>query len=152
MYGRTNFGAMKKIIDMTNLSVSDIFLDIGHGIGNACLQAAFTVGCEARGIEVVPQRCMISKFLTETMMEQLKEIKHSECLTMRKIGKIYLREGSVVDPSLKTFLSSANVVLVNNSHDIFGVRLGDVQGRPTVDSYVAGIFSQLKPGSRQSFF
>jgi precorrin-6B methylase 2 len=39
---------------------SDIFLDVGHGIGNSCLQAAYCMGCEARGIEVVKKRFTIS--------------------------------------------------------------------------------------------
>ena len=30
---------------------TQVFLDIGHGLGNTCLQAAYTIGCEARGIE-----------------------------------------------------------------------------------------------------
>jgi precorrin-6B methylase 2 len=29
----------------------EVFLDVGHGAGNTCLQAAYTIGCEARGIE-----------------------------------------------------------------------------------------------------
>ena len=30
---------------------TQVFLDIGHGLGSTCLQAAYTIGCEARGIE-----------------------------------------------------------------------------------------------------
>jgi hypothetical protein len=30
---------------------SQVFLDIGHGLGNTCMQEAYTIGCEARGIE-----------------------------------------------------------------------------------------------------
>jgi len=34
-----------------DLQATNLFLDIGHGIGNTCLQAAYTIGCDARGIE-----------------------------------------------------------------------------------------------------
>ena len=44
------------VFQLLRLERQDIFLDVGHGIGNACLQAAYTVGCEARGIEVVQDR------------------------------------------------------------------------------------------------
>ena len=55
-----------------NLQRSDIFIDLGHGIGNATLQAAYTRGCESRGIEIMQQRC----FIAEQFKERLAEIKH----------------------------------------------------------------------------
>jgi precorrin-6B methylase 2 len=39
----------------------DIFLDIGHGLGNFPVQAAYRTGCEARGIEVDNDRLDISR-------------------------------------------------------------------------------------------
>jgi len=37
------------------------FVDIGHGLGNLPLQAAYTIGCESRGLELVGDRCDISQ-------------------------------------------------------------------------------------------
>lgn len=42
--------------DIGQLGSHQVFVDIGHGIGNLCLQAAYTLGCEARGIEVMDAR------------------------------------------------------------------------------------------------
>jgi cyclopropane fatty-acyl-phospholipid synthase-like methyltransferase len=49
------------LVNILQLNEHDIFLDFGHGIGNICIQAAYTIGCEARGIELVQERNLISK-------------------------------------------------------------------------------------------
>lgn len=55
-YGRMLPGSTDMIFQLMQLHRDDIFLDIGAGIGNSCLQAAYTRGCEARGIEVIENR------------------------------------------------------------------------------------------------
>jgi hypothetical protein len=49
-----------------------IFCDIGHGIGNLVHQAAYTYGCESRGIEMVGDRCDISKVYDDWFQLQHK--------------------------------------------------------------------------------
>lgn len=56
-----------------------------------------------------------------------------------------LREGCLADLHHREFLTAADVVLVNNSNGIFGVRSGEFFGIVLLDSHVAGIFAQLKP-------
>ena len=55
---------------MLQLNENDVFVDFGHGIGNTCLQAAYTVGCEARGIEVVLDRHRIAELFRDDMHGQ----------------------------------------------------------------------------------
>jgi hypothetical protein len=56
-YGRIMFKATSIIFErIMGLKYFHTFLDIGHGVGNTVLQAAYTVGCESRGIEVVNVR------------------------------------------------------------------------------------------------
>jgi hypothetical protein len=43
------------------LKKDEIFIDIGHGIGNAVLQAALTIGCNSRGLELNRDRFLLSK-------------------------------------------------------------------------------------------
>ena len=38
------------------------------------LQAAFTVGCESRGIEVVPERCRVAEVYDELLHEMVDEV------------------------------------------------------------------------------
>ena len=77
-YGRLYFPAMKKIIEFTNLSSDDIFIDIGHGIGNATLQCAFTVGCESRGVEIVPERCRIAEQFFDILSDCVDMVSREE--------------------------------------------------------------------------
>merc|ERR1712194_268288 len=71
---------------------------------------------------------------------------------MRDVGKIVLREGSLTDRANRQFMIEANVILVNNAGHVFGVRSGNVEGKPTLDEIVAGIFAMTKPGTRMVTF
>ena len=43
---------MQRVLEQVlKVDKSEVFLGIGHGVGNTCLQAAYTIGCKARGIE-----------------------------------------------------------------------------------------------------
>ena len=64
MYGRIKEDALEQIFEIMDLKESDIFIDLGHGIGAASLQASYTRGCEARGIEKMEGRFNVSTLLT----------------------------------------------------------------------------------------
>ena len=49
--------------DHMNLKADDFVVDIGHGIGNSCLQAAYTFGCQTRGIECLQSRNNVAQIL-----------------------------------------------------------------------------------------
>lgn len=56
-YGRLSFQATRVLFTkVASLKYFHLFLDIGHGVGNTVLQAAYTVGCESLGIELVNLR------------------------------------------------------------------------------------------------
>jgi precorrin-6B methylase 2 len=58
--------ALQLLFLLLRLKRLDVFLDVGHGVGNFCLQAAYCTGCEARGIEVVRDRYNVSlQFMTD---------------------------------------------------------------------------------------
>lgn len=65
------------------------------------------------------------------------------------MGKVDLHEGCLTDPKNRKFIIDANVVLVNNAHDIFGTRSSDIiDGTPTLDTHVGSLFASMSPGSR----
>lgn len=72
MNGGLGWASKQRIFQIMNLQPTDIFIDLGHGIGNATLQAAYTRGCESRGIEMLQDRC----FIADRFKERLAEIKH----------------------------------------------------------------------------
>lgn len=63
----------KKIFELTGLQRNEIFLDLGHGLGNAPIQAAATIGCEGRGLELVENRCLLSFAFQEMFCNLTKE-------------------------------------------------------------------------------
>lgn len=54
------------------LKPGDEFADIGHGIGSVAIQAAYTIGCKARGIELVPSRHLVAKTFLVKFEQQLQ--------------------------------------------------------------------------------
>ena len=61
-----------------DLKPNDIFIDLGHGIGMPSLQAAYTRGCEARGIESVGDRYLISSRFQSELADGKKELRHED--------------------------------------------------------------------------
>ena len=78
-YGRTMLGLTKPILEeLGGLSSTSVFCDIGHGIGTVVLDAAFTVGCESRGIEVVGGRNLIANEIRDLYLDCHKTISARE--------------------------------------------------------------------------
>lgn len=61
-------------------------------------------------------------------------------------GKIDLRQGDFCCDSHRSFITEANVIFVNNAFEVFAARAQSVGA--SLDDYIAGLFAQLKPGSR----
>ena len=57
------------LLDLLQLKSSDIFVDFGHGLGNAVMQAAYTHGCTSRGIEIVKGRYDMSLTFRKQLVE-----------------------------------------------------------------------------------
>jgi len=151
-----------------------IVADYGHGIGTFCFQAAFTKGCEARGIEVVANRQLVADQIQSTLMEEHKIITESgkvctidthmdtlNCLQAysicgwlvlqeHAIGPIRLVYGRLEDPNHRPFLThDVDFAFCNNYGDVFGARsmpAGQSVGH-TLNDYVAGHLTQMKPGA-----
>jgi len=142
-YGRLLPGAMKKMMKLLEMGRDDVFLDIGHGIANTCLHAAFCVGCEARGIEVVNDRHSIGEVFCSQMLNYNRE--HQ---SPRPIGKIDLRLGQLEDPEHREFLTkNVTRAYVNNFNGVFAERSTKNGQKWFLDDYIAGLFAEMKPGA-----
>lgn len=131
-----------------------VFVDIGHGVGNAVLQAAYTIGCEARGIEVVADRNLIATQLEES----LREIDNDELNV--DVGTVELKQGRLEDPLNYDFIirppqnndnvnntKGATKALVNNYNGVFEARSAKKGQKFYLDQYVAASFAMMVPGS-----
>ena len=121
----------------------DVFLDIGHGIGNTCIQAAYTVGCEARGIEVVFGRNSVAEVFRDNLQAQVAENPHP-----RIVGDVKLRHGRLEDPEHQEFLTKGVTrAYVNNFNGVFAERSTKGNQKWFLDDYCAGLFALMGPGA-----
>eukprot|EP00526_Cylindrotheca_closterium_P006460 CAMPEP_0113625038 /NCGR_PEP_ID=MMETSP0017_2-20120614/12923_1 /TAXON_ID=2856 /ORGANISM="Cylindrotheca closterium" /LENGTH=607 /DNA_ID=CAMNT_0000535119 /DNA_START=14 /DNA_END=1837 /DNA_ORIENTATION=+ /assembly_acc=CAM_ASM_000147 len=143
-YGRLLPSAMKILMSkVLQLKREDVFLDIGHGIGNACIQAAFTFGCEARGIEVVADRNSVAEVFRDHLQSQAKENAGD-----RVVGDIRLKHGRLEDIEYRDFLTQGVTrAYVNNFNGVFADRSSKGNQKWYLDDYVAGLFALMKPGT-----
>lgn len=57
----TTLFSQKVFRDIMGLQPDSTFVDLGHGIGNTCLQASYTIGCDSKGVELVDARYFASE-------------------------------------------------------------------------------------------
>jgi len=143
-YGRVLPHAMKKMIKILELRREDIFLDIGHGVGNTCLHASFCTGCDSRGIEVVSDRHEIADKFRGGMYAE-----HNCGDPPRpKVGNVDLRLGRLEDPRQKDFLTKGVTrAYVNNFNGVFAERSSKNKDKWFLDDYISGIFASMAPGA-----
>jgi hypothetical protein len=135
---------MKKLMDeILFVRKDDVFLDIGHGIGNTCIQAAFTVGCEARGIEVVYGRNCVGEVFRDNIVVQ-----NNDRPVPRKVGKVDLRYGRLEDKEHQEFLTKGITrAYVNNFNGVFAERSTKLNQKWFLDDYCAALFALMAPGA-----
>jgi Histone methylation protein DOT1 len=144
-----------------NLQPNDMFVDIGHGVGIVALQAAYTIGCESRGIEVVGARNVIA----ESILASVDAIKNVHCNVFEHnftVGNVEFRQGRLEDPNHQAFLISppafdtsiadgeyrgATKALVNNFNGVFAERSAKPGQTTYLDHYIAAMFALMVPGS-----
>ena len=168
-YGRILPDAVDYIFSSSILDLqrNDVFVDIGHGLGNTVLQAAYTIGCESRGIEVVNERNMVAGIFEANLKGQRRlhrELHNRET----PVGKVRFRHGRLEEPCHRKFLTTrhdenssndqqqqytdeggAMKVLVNNYNAVFADRCAlPGQTHYYLDQFVAGLFALMKPGSK----
>jgi hypothetical protein len=143
-YGRVLPHAMKKMIKILELRREDLFLDIGHGVGNTCLHASFCTGCDSRGIEVVSDRHEIAdKFRGGMYAEH-----NSRDEPRPDVGTVDLRLGRLEDPLQKEFLTKGVTrAYVNNFNGVFAERSSKNKDKWFLDDYISGIFASMAPGA-----
>jgi len=146
-YGRVKTDALDAIFTrMINLQPNDVFIDIGHGVGSISLQAAYTKGCEARGIEIHSDRFTISKQL-KAELEDLRDLEKQQDLNnddYRNVGNVKFIEGDFSNKCHEEFITQANKIFVNNAEDIFGARCDQ---QITLDDHLARLFTKMKAGT-----
>jgi hypothetical protein len=66
IYGRIQTTAAHYLLNsIAQLTPRSVICDLGHGIGNLIIQAAYTIGCECRGIELISARHSVAEALLD---------------------------------------------------------------------------------------
>jgi hypothetical protein len=65
IYGRMLTTATHYILnDIAKVKKGSVVVDLGHGAGNFVIKAAYTMGCESRGLEIMVPRHNVAKELS----------------------------------------------------------------------------------------
>lgn len=87
------------------LKSTDVFIDIGHGIGSVVLQAAFTRGCDSRGIELKQKRNSLATKINVDLQRQILLTEEKQNIENRNVR-------TCIAPHLNFFLFQAYLRLL----------------------------------------
>jgi H3 lysine-79-specific histone-lysine N-methyltransferase len=108
VYGELRPKFLTRIFKETKLRSDQVFVDLGHGVGNCVLQAALEIGCESYGCEKQNHPAELAEL-------QQKEFPERCRMWGIKPGKVRLIHGDFLEiPEVDTILKRADVVLINN--------------------------------------
>jgi len=131
VYGELLPPFINQIFTDTSLRPTDVFLDLGSGVGNVALQAALQIGCAAHGVEVMPHPCELATL-------QAAEFPARARAWGLAVGRCELWQGDFrADPQALKLLRAADVVLVNNQ-----------AFTPALNEELTALFLELKEGAR----
>ena len=109
VYGELLHSFITKIlVEQTKMTSEQVFVDLGSGVGNVCLQAALEIGSESWGCEMMENACALAD-------AQKKEFSARCKLWGLKPGRVHLEKGDFrKNTRIHEALKRADVVLVNN--------------------------------------
>lgn len=145
LYGRILTAGMNKIFRKVMEMPSDcVYLDIGHGIGNTCLQAAYTIGCSARGLESVDSRNNVAERFKSSFERMADGHRVRDGMTFVP-GSVELRLGELQNSEHTKFQVEDTDFAFCNNYD--GVFCGERDGGLCLDKNIAALFAMMKEGA-----
>ncbi|CAB9509938.1 lysine N-methyltransferase, H3 lysine-79 specific [Seminavis robusta] len=144
-YGRILPGAMDKIFKLMGMTKDGkgIFVDIGHGLGMPCFQAAYTFGTEARGIELDEGRNNLALHI----MDGFSDIHRDTDKSGFEPARIDLKQGDFSSRAHRKWLIEADYAFCNNYDGVFSQRSG-THGKRNLDDHLARVFASMKEGAK----
>ncbi|KAH9260156.1 hypothetical protein BASA81_001931 [Batrachochytrium salamandrivorans] len=133
-YGRTRSPFVQQILDLTNVSAQDTFLDLGSGIGSVVLQASAVTGCEAIGVEICVGRHQVALQLQTAFEREFA-------------NKVSFLHGDFRTQHIFQKARNCTVLFVNNANGVFNVR-SSPSDCFSLDWHVARLVAGMPNGSR----
>lgn len=178
MYGRVSFKATDRMLDLLELqhpsssNEGDVFVDFGHGLGNAVMQAAFTRRCCSRGIEIDATRFYLSSVYRTRLYEAYEKLwidrdgisfrvrdnfVCAKCWPLQAYsshfdlqpGPIHLRRGRLESTEQTAFLTEGGRIkgICNNYNGVFGPKAMHSSTNLSLDENMIGLFGLMVEGS-----
>lgn len=155
-YGRILPDAADYFFRLMDLSRDDSFVDLGSGIGSLVLQAAYTIGCPSRGIEIVKGRHEAALELQEYTVNRIQDLNlsgiHPGTVVFFNQDLISQDASSVLQEAIRDAVSSSGggklKAFVNNYEGIMGDRSPGARTGMSPENYIAGQFASWPPGSQ----
>jgi H3 lysine-79-specific histone-lysine N-methyltransferase len=108
VYGELMPSLAHEMIELTKLNEDSLFLDLGSGVGNVCVQASLQTGCRSYGIELMPGPAKVAREMKEHLKVRCR-------MWGVRLGEIELEEGNMLEsPRVNELIAQADVVLVDN--------------------------------------
>ncbi|KAG6919463.1 hypothetical protein DXG01_005722 [Tephrocybe rancida] len=137
VYGELMPSLAYEMIQITKIGEDSLFLDLGSGVGNVCVQASLQTGCKSYGIELLPGPAKIAR--------EMKEHLEVRCRMWGvRIGEVELEEGDMLKSTrVNELIPQADVVLVDNK--VFEQSLNEALRPKFLDLKEGAIVISLKP-------
>ncbi|KAG6874167.1 hypothetical protein C0995_005585 [Termitomyces sp. Mi166 len=137
VYGELMPSLAYEMIQITRLREDSLFLDLGSGVGNVCVQASLQTGCRSYGIEVLPGPAKLAREMKEHLAVRCR-------MWGVRLGEIELEEGDMLKSSrVNELIPQADVVLVDNK--VFDEKLNEALRPKFLDLKEGAIVISLKP-------
>jgi len=157
-YGRIQFEATDLLLDKLEIDPArDVFLDIGHGLGNTVLQASYTRRCDARGIELINDRNQAAAAYADDLEGQRLRLHLERDNKDYEVGSVELRCGRLESEEHRAFLTQAPAspsrrrerikAFCNNYNEVFGERSAPAGAKYYLDHSNAGLLALMPTGS-----
>lgn len=107
-YGEILPSGMSAIFEQITINTSDVFLDLGSGIGNIVLNAAAMFRIKAAyGIEMMPLRSRYAQTISICFKNMLDYFKF-------RVSPFSLMEGDFTAPEYDKYIEAATIIFINN--------------------------------------
>jgi hypothetical protein len=159
---KPDLGVNNRLVGLPGAKIT-AFVDIGHGMGIQVLQAGWSHGVPARGVEIMKGRHHVAEQLVEGMIrDQLKDDPpDSTAVVLKNVDFSHAivreEETGCRDEALRSFLLFAEaesvvqrglVIFINNAENVFGPRSNQNAKGQDLDSFLARLFANMQVGGR----
>ena len=115
-YGELSYWFLTSLFAKVALNWRQLFVDLGSGVGNICLQAALEIGCTARGCEISQLRNnLAAPFHADLLAKCTTAVERKRLTNTAAKERLRFVEGDIFNNSeVETWIPEADLILCTN--------------------------------------